>query len=139
MTMDISDTVATPDPNVRYLVAGGKVIRLELDADGHWADCNGVKFAFAERASSVDDEVRAGIGFFSLPKGHILNDYARGHDFAYSCPVYQAYNLRSEADEDLKKAVDLAPGYEHTITPELFEFLSRLGGSRFWECDKTND
>lgn len=137
--MDISETVETPDPNVRYLVAGGKVIKLILDSDGHWADENETKFAFAERALSVDDEVRAGIGFFSLPKGHILNEYARGHDFAYTCPVYQAYNFRSEADRDLKKALDLAPGYGHTITPELFQFLSRVVGEGFWECDKTND
>lgn len=122
----------------KFIIFKGKNIELTKLADGIYMDDNNTVYAYTSNDSSVDKETRAGIGWFSLSKTHILSEYSRGHDFAYSSPYYQAFHTREEADHYLEQCLKLAPGYEHSIIPELFEFLSRQIGIHLWENKDTN-
>lgn len=124
--------------NKKFIIFKGSIITITQDSDGLWYDDNNTIYAYSEPKDSVDTEVRAGIGWFSLPSDSLLSAYSRGHDHAYSSPAYQAFHTRKEADEYLEACLKLCPGYDATVVPELFTFLSRMFGSFFWENKQTN-
>lgn len=113
----------------KYLIVGGEVILLQQKQDGFFYDDYGTIWASETEAESLDDEVRAGIGIFSIDG---YDRQVRGHDFCYSNGVYQAFNTRAEADELLKQHM------QGSSWKWPFYILSRLLGGLFWENKKTN-
>lgn len=112
----------------KYIVLGKSVEVLTQGSDGFYRDDFGCIWPQLKDGYSADNEVRAGIGWFSLPG---FENEVRAHDFMYSSDVFQAYNTRAEADEVL---------YEHMRGSWLrrpFYWLSRLFGGDFWENKST--
>lgn len=113
-----------------------RTIELTQGDDGFWRDALGTVYAFADEKGSVDKEVRYGIGLMSIPDGWLPDDPARVHDFAYSCPVYQAYHSRAEADALLETHLKLL-GYP--VIGWVFKQLSKVLGGRLWEHSRKQD
>lgn len=99
--LDERELTSTPDPNIKYIIVGKKVIKLIRNTRGLFQDPSGTEYALARNDTSKDIVVRIGVGWFSLPEDNILTPAAIPHDFKYSCPAYQLYHTRSEADIDL--------------------------------------
>ncbi len=107
-----------------------EVVTLTLRDDLFYYDKFGTIWANVSDAISLDDEVRAGIGIFSIDGYELEVD---AHDFIYSNEVAQAFISRSKADLILK---------EHMKGKWMklpFYWLSRIFGRFFWENDKTNN
>lgn len=118
----------------------GDSILVTQKENGLWYGPDGCIFAYAEEDSSVDQEVRCGVGPFSLPKDCELNGACAPHDYAYSSPAYQEFHTREEADRMLEEHLKLVA--EHSILRVLawpFRWLSRVFGGRYWENKETND
>lgn len=109
--------------------------------DGYFYDQWGTRFGFCEDGDSLDREVRLGVGLFSLPKDHPLTDAARAHDYAYSCPAYQATTPRSEADAMLRGQLLLLAqqNFGLTVEAEVLAFTAAVLGRYFWENERTRD
>lgn len=123
----------TPYIDTRYIVFEKKIHVINKYKDGLWRDAEGTIFAFADGVS-VDPNDVCGVGLFSLPKGHPLNEVCARHDFAFSCPAYQTFYTRAEADQYL---ADLATKAGYKRTGILFKWISKIFGVGFWENKKT--
>lgn len=111
-------------------------VKLTKGGDGLWRDWTGCVYALTDEASSVDKEVRAGVGPFSMPKDSPVNEAAAPHDYAYSCPAYQMYHNRKEADEKLFADISaMNSWHRHLAWP--FYLLCRAFGAMFWERKET--
>lgn len=110
-----------------------RTVRLKQKEDGFYYDDFGVIYALPDKASSVDDVSRCGIGVLSLPRGMSINDACKLHDYAYSSPVFQAFHTRKEADELLRQHAALL-GYP--ILGRVFKTISRIFGAKYWEDKK---
>ena len=108
-----------------------KRVKLTKGSDGFWRDDQGVVYALEDSRWSKDDTVRAGVGWFSLNESDPWTDPARGHDFAFSSPVYQASHGRSEADEKL--AEDLK-----TVSQGRSRFRRWVAGPVGWLVHKVS-
>jgi hypothetical protein len=109
--------------------------------DGFFYDKWGTRFGFCEDGDSLDNEVRLGVGLFSLPMSHPLTDAARFHDAAYSNPAYQATTPRSEADAMLRGQL-LLLAHQHfglTVEAAVLAFTAAVLGAYFWENELTRD
>lgn len=134
------EATQTPDPNVKHIIFKGQTEELRRNpSTNFWKDQYGTLFAYAYDGDSVDHRNACGVGFFSLADGNPLNEACTPHDFAYDTPVYQAFHTRDEADHYLGQLLKQVPGYEHSLTPELFEWLARQEGFHFWENPATNN
>lgn len=123
----------------RYIGRGGNSTELTKGLDGLWRDSLGTVYGLVDDSSSVDSRSVCGVGWFSLADGNPLNDACAPHDYAYSSPAYQAFHTRQEADFYLEALLKQIHGEEHSVTPELFEFISRELGHEFWENKLTNN
>ena len=127
-------------PGDKYAIRFKKeLITITFGDDGFWRDPTGCIWSFNDKAKSVDDDVRLGVGVFSMPKNFDLNDCAIFHDNAYTNPGYQKYHFRKEADTILKEQLESKAKGIDKIFVAPFYFLSRLFGSLFWENDSTNN
>ncbi len=127
---------------VKYFNFRGKTIEVRRAIDGLWYDEWGCVYALRDNTFTVDTVDRAGIWPFvvPLPLDHPVNVAARPHDFKYSCPAYQAFHTRKEADDDLKRDLKiLNEGSIWKIVARPFRFLARVFGRRAWENDATNN
>lgn len=111
-----------------------RTVRLEQGEDGFYRDEAGVIYALPDKASSIDDVNRCGIGVLSLPKNMSINDACKLHDYAYSSPVFQAFYKREEADEMLRQHAAIL-GYP--VLGKIFKFISRIFGRKYWENKET--
>lgn len=125
----------------RFFIYKDRVVRIVKCYDGLWRDdIDGCIYALAEDTASVDANTVCGIGPFSLPHDSPLNAACAAHDFAYSCPVYQLYHTREEADKMLKEHLKLtAEGTWYSFVTYPFYCISRLFGGLFWENKKTKN
>jgi hypothetical protein len=94
-TADKKDNPVAEAPGSTMFLKG---IKLERGPDGNFRDSDGCVYALVRASWSRDESKRAGVGLFSLSKENILSKAAGPHDFAYSCPVYQLFHYRIEAD-----------------------------------------
>lgn len=120
-----------------FIIAGREVIHLSLGNDGFYRDQHGTIFALRDDSDTVDLVDRCGVGVFSLPGNHPLNDACRSHDYMYSSPAYQAFHSRAEADAELGRLVGLIELGSYRPWAPIFEFFSRLFGGKLWENKKT--
>lgn len=123
----------------RVIRVSGKEIVLVLNSDGFWQDAEGTLYALDNKEKSFDTVDRCGISPFSLPSWEvfkILNYLCKFHDYLYSCPLYQKYHDRSEADKYLKTLL-ITAGFK--ITGEVFYIITRYLGSFAWEVDETRN
>jgi hypothetical protein len=126
---------------VKYFNFKGQTIEVRRLPDGLWYDQWGCVYALRDDTFTMDKTDRAGIWPFVLPipLEHPVNEAARPHDFKYSCPAYQAFHTRLEADRDLRRDQKLMnKGSLWRIVAEPFFLLSRWFGKSAWENDKTN-
>ena len=107
--------------------------------DGLFRDKYGTVFGFCEGGDSLDDEVRLGVGFFSLPESNPLTNAAIAHDFAYSCPAYQRTHPRSEADALLRQQLQELAGknFGLEVEAEVLADIAAVLGRYFWEYKET--
>lgn len=115
-------------------MCGGRIIM--KGEDGLWRDQTGCVYALPDAASSLDKEVRAGIGPFSMPEGSPVNDVAKAHDTAYSTPAYQAFHTRKEADLKLYNDIAAMPTWHKHLALPFYAIVRSLGWL-FWENPKT--
>lgn len=122
----------------RFFHFRGEVYPVHKSPDGFWRDEFGCIYALVDDAFVVDKRIRAGVGPFSFPEGHPANEPAKPHDFKYSCPVYQAFHSRAEADADLYRDFNLLGKgtWWGQMTPVWYG-ISRILGWMFWENEKT--
>lgn len=125
--------------DIKILHFNGTDIYVRYHADGFWRDDSGCIFGFVDEQGITDKAIRCGVGIFSLPSNHPLSDACAPHDYAYSCPAYQASHGRDEPDEKLKKDIKtIGSGHWYSILAYPFYVLSRTVGNLFWENSKTN-
>lgn len=121
----------------KWIAFRGTSIGLVKGLDGLWRDDTGTIYAYAE-GKQADASNNCGVGIFTLPDGHPLNDICKAHDFQYSSPAYQAFNTRKEADEYLRRTIQSSPqSGEWWLLAKPFYWLTRLFGGKYWENDKT--
>lgn len=131
----------TPDPDVRYIVAGKSVVKITrvpyVDNPNYsfFQDDKGTVYAVQELDGESDLVERCGIGIFSLPEGHPFTVACIPHDYSYSSPAAQAFKTRKWADAAL---------YEHLLqqgasklTAGAMWLASRIGGFFAWENSRT--
>lgn len=95
----------------------------------------GTIFALPDKGSSVDEVVRCGVGWASLPADHGFTPGCVAHDAAYSIPAYQKYYKRSEADNMLYTHLRLLGA--NKVQAWCMTTVARIFGGAFWENDKT--
>ncbi len=120
-----------------FIATSKEVIALSLGEDGLYRDSNGTIYALRDDSDTVDLVDRCGVGVFSLPEGHPLNDACAVHDKMYSIPAYQAFHSRAEADAELARLVSIIDGGKYRVFAPVFQFISWLAGSRLWENRRT--
>lgn len=125
-------------PEIKYLSFRGKLIEIQKCEDGLWRDELGCVYALTEDTATVDPINRCGVGIFSLKPTHPLTDACKAHDYAYSCPVYQLFHTREEADQMLEHHVELiGEGHWYDILAKPFYWITRVFGWLFWENKDT--
>lgn len=132
--------ILTPSRPVteRHVVAGRRIYRLTLDANGLWRDRYGVVWAIESTHASVDANQGCGVSPFVLPDWHIfrqLNDICSAHDYMYSAPAFQYFNTRKDADEYLEMLIGQDQYFGWIGKP--FKWLCRVFGGRYWDNKKT--
>jgi hypothetical protein len=129
--------------NIKYFNFRGKTYPVRLCPDGFWRDEWNCIYALRDDTFTLDKTNRAGIWPFViplLPLDHPVNEAAGPHDFKYSCPVYQAFHTRLEADKDLRRDEKLMnKGSWWRVVSEPFFKLARWFGRGAWENKKTNN
>ena len=124
----------------RFFVYKKKVIGIIQGEDGLWRDADGTIYALEDDRASVDPRNVCGVGPVSLPEDSPLNEACRPHDYEYSSPAYQAFHTREEADEDLRKNLELlSQGHWYHFVAYPFYWLARTFGGTFWENNMTNN
>lgn len=127
----------------KFIVYSGNTVRLVKGADGLWRADNGTIFALTDNSASVDSVDRCGISIFSLPADLSITDACKAHDYAYSSPAYQLFHTRAEADEMLRRNIELlGEGKWYSILATPFYYLARIFGGfggklKLWENKKT--
>lgn len=119
-----------------------QLIRISRETDDDlWRDDSGCVYAMYDARSSVDKKVAAGVGPFTLPDWKCFKEVNRAagvHDYMYSCPAYQLYNTREEADRALLDLLrQTTKGSWTDVLPRPFYCLARAFGWLFWENNKT--
>ena len=135
------------DPDTKYIVFRGEVVTLRrrFNVNGTtpiWIDEHGTIYGFPEEHYSTDHVVRLGVGPLSLPESNKFTAAAVFHDGAYSIPVYQLYNLRTTADEQLElqsKIID--PSVRGQLVGRWLRIAAGLFGwlPWLWENKKTRN
>lgn len=118
-----------------FITFKGEVIKISKGSDGLFRDGKGTVYAIADSKYSVDAKARCGVGIFSLPIGHPLNDSCKPHDYMYSSEAFQIFNTRLEADNYLRRLIKQSSGFWYLARP--FYLLSRIFGGFFWENKDT--
>lgn len=129
----------------KYIVFRREIIELTYDGPPYfWRDEHACIWGFAETSSSVDNNSGCGVGILKwyswLPWAKKLNRACKPHDFIYSCPAWQAFHTRYEADSYLKYLIKVgAEGDGSHLLAQAFKQLSREFGDALWENKETND
>lgn len=119
----------------RYIPFRSEVIELTFGEDGLWRSSDGVIIAYPYEPYDKND-VKAGIGFISMPHDDPITCLIAAHDYMYECPAYQMFHTRAEADADLKEKLKYAQGWRK-ILRYPFYIVSRIFGGFWWENNKT--
>jgi hypothetical protein len=124
--------------DVRYLAFKTGIIEVTRATNDRFYDKDGCEYAFAEDANMVDKISRIGVWPFVFPQGTVLDAPAKVHDFMYSCPSYQAYHTREEADAYLREnELKATEGSWLRIFVQPFYWITRVLGGRYWENKET--
>lgn len=107
--------------------------------DGYFKDKDGTLYAVIDEEDSLDDEVRLGVGPFSLSQSDRLTVAAKAHDYAYSSKVFQERYKRAEADKMFDDHLALLAGKSHIQRAKAFVLskLAKVFGRFFWERKET--
>ncbi len=119
-----------------YLVLHRKVIELKRNENNLWVDDKNTIYAIPEKALSIDENDKCGVGFLSTPSNWTVNRDCKVHDYMYSSPAYQFFNTREDADQYLEKLIE---NDRQPILAKVFYFLARKLGFPLWENKKTNN
>lgn len=121
----------------KYIVLAKTVVTLTENAMGLYEDAAGCVWALRDDSQTLDAVERCGIAPFALPSWGMfqqLNEMCKAHDFAYSCPAYQAFHTREDADQYLGTLISRG-GYP--VTGIIFEQIAHQLGGFAWENSKT--
>lgn len=121
----------------KYIIFGGEAVKISMHPDGCWKDRWGTVYALRDGGAFVDPDPRCGIGIFSLPEGHPLNDVCRVHDYQFSSPYYQLFHTESEANKELYRNLKKA-GASSFIAKLFYGLVDQLGGW-WWENKQTKN
>lgn len=107
-----------------------------------WRDSLDGIYAFKESSQTTDQTDRCGVWPFTwfswLPWATKLNEECKPHDFVYSCPAYQAFHLRAEADAYLEHLIRIgADGDKSAYLAHPFRELAEEFGGPLWENEVT--
>lgn len=134
------DIVMKPTDTVRYVPFNKETITVRRGEDGLWRDDSGCIWAFEEDATMTDKTARIGVWPFVFPRGTVLDGPAKVHDYMYSCPAWQAFHTRLEADTYLREQellVTEQAGSWLRVFATPFYYLSRWFGGKYWDNPKT--
>lgn len=119
----------------RYVVVGKNIYTLRQKmATRLWYDDQDVLWALRDDTFSLDLEDNCGINPFDLPDWHIfktLNEECAVHDYLYSCPAFQYYHTRAEADKILEDLIKRDSVFSFLARP--FRWLASKFGAIAWE------
>lgn len=123
----------------RYIPLKDGVIVLTQNEDGLWCDETGCIYAVREDSAMTDKVDRIGVWPFVFPFKTRLDDIYKVHDYLYSCPAYQFFHTREEADAWAREWHEAwtKTSWPLRLLAQPFYFLMRTFGGRYWENEKT--
>ena len=126
-----------PLNTTRFINFRGETIPLSYGQDGLWRDEHGGVYGFMESGACTDEVVRLGVYPFALPAHWDINKLAKAHDYMYSCPAYQMFHTRKEADRALRKMLKHHGGRFWSLLRWPIYLITRVFGGRYWENERT--
>lgn len=129
----------------KYIVFRRETIELTYDGPPYlWRDEHACIWGIGEDKAGIDKNNGCGVGVFRwyswLPWAKKLNEECAVHDWMYSCPAWQVFHTRSEADSYLKYLIKVGgAGDGSAQLAQTFKELARKLGSSLWENGETNN